>query len=220
MAGIPPRCQAEPARYVWTADRPCCGMPRGRAPVGDAATHRGACPRAVPHPLPGRGPHPALHGWPGLPRRGRRPPPRWCGARQQALVPGVPHPRPARRPTSAAGHERGRRHVVPAREVPTLERRLGLRVPVSSRSPAGRRSTASRTAVTHGKDRLRASAGSMPRWASPTRPGPGQVRFLVKNSSSLSNGMRSLRSYRSTWSASGTITSSTLSGASACTSSE
>jgi hypothetical protein len=42
----------------------------------------------------------------------------------------------------------------------------------------------------------------------------GQARFLVKNSSSLSNGMRSVLSYRSTWPAFGTTWSSFGSAAS------
>ena len=41
-----------------------------------------------------------------------------------------------------------------------------------------------------------------------------QVRFLVKNSSSLSNGIRSVLSYRSTWPAPGTTWSSFGSAAS------
>ncbi len=47
-----------------------------------------------------------------------------------------------------------------------------------------------------------------------------QARFFVKNASSRSNGMTSLRSYRSTWSAPGTTRRSTASGAVFWTSSE
>lgn len=74
------------------------------------------------------------------------------------------------------------------------------------------------------RDRSREAAtpGCSPtgRWQYRPVEGCRQARFLVKNSSSLSKGMRSLRSYRSTWSEPGTITRSTASGAFARTSSE
>lgn len=69
--------------------------------------------------------------------------------------------------------------------------------------------------------RFRRAGSPTGRWRyRPVRGTSGQARFLVKNSSSLSKGMRSLRSYRSTWSAPGTITRSTVSGAIAWTSLE